>query len=143
MRPAFKYVTFESAVQEGIDQLEDLIQLLQDATSSTELAQLRQDPMQTNSQFDGVAGTAFDEAQTASTSDTVQYTPSIPSVGDNIELYWDIDHLFYPRTVSSITTASQNVIGYEDGEDETLKLSTETWRFQPSASINDRSSTLP
>lgn len=53
----------------------------------------------------------------------------MPDTGDNIELYWPDDDTFYPGTVSSINEDQKYNIDYDDGEKETLELSTETWRF--------------
>lgn len=57
-----------------------------------------------------------------------------PSVGDRVEIFWTMDNMYYPGTVSQITESGEHVINYDDDDVETLTLSNETWRFKPSQS---------
>lgn len=53
----------------------------------------------------------------------------ISDTDDNIEVYWPDDDTFYLGTVLSINDDQKYKIDYEDGDRETLDLSTEAWRF--------------
>lgn len=67
--PELQFMTFESAVQDDIDQLGQYISLLLDASSSTEQAYCCEEPMQNNAEFTEVPETSTDESQMAPTTD--------------------------------------------------------------------------
>jgi len=62
-------------------------------------------------------------------NDTTDNLCGLPSTGEAIEVYWPIDSTFYPGVVSSISDENGMFnISYDDGDEETLDLSNETWR---------------
>lgn len=53
-----------------------------------------------------------------------------PEVGDDIEVYWPEDEIYYPGTVASYNAQNEKYfIKYLDGEQEHLKMDNEKWRF--------------
>lgn len=53
-----------------------------------------------------------------------------PKLGDVVEVYWPIDEKWYRGELQKRTRANGRfVVGYEDGECETLDLRKEKWRF--------------
>ena len=62
-------------------------------------------------------------------SDNEQLT-KLPTVGDSIDVYWPEDDLFYPGKVSKIDEIENSYkIDYYDGDQETLNLKNEIWKF--------------
>lgn len=56
--------------------------------------------MKINSEFVEVSEPSSEKSKTASTSYRTSSNPDLPSTGDDIELYWDLDNQFYIGTVS-------------------------------------------
>lgn len=53
-----------------------------------------------------------------------------PKIGDDIEVYWPDDDIFYPGTVTSFNEKDgKHRIDYLDNEIEHLKMDNEKWRF--------------
>lgn len=64
-----------------------------------------------------------------------------PDVGDRIEVFWPLDHTFYPGVVAEEQNNNKTIV-YGDGGIETLKVSYETWRFASSATLCAQSVSL-
>ncbi|PXF41606.1 hypothetical protein BWQ96_08672 [Gracilariopsis chorda] len=56
--------------------------------------------------------------------------PDHPSVGASIEIYWPLDKVYYPRTVTRFTARSnKHTIRYDDGGKDVTDLKLHTWRY--------------
>lgn len=64
-------------------------------------------------------------------------TSSALSVGDPVEVFWPLDNAFPPGQVGAIHDHGSHVIEYVDGDQKTLNLVNETWRYP----INNASTT--
>lgn len=49
-------------------------------------------------------------------------------IGDRIEVLRPLEVQYSPGTVSDVTNTCMHVISYNDGDRETLTLSSKTWR---------------
>lgn len=66
------------------------------------------------------------------TSDQDALEPSIPAVGERLEVFWPADNAYYPGVVTDINADDKHVILYDDAEVETLTISDEQWRYDTS-----------
>lgn len=57
-------------------------------------------------------------AERTTISDNKLSDPALPTTGDPVELFWELDNKFNPEIVSSISPAGQLVIKYDEGEME-------------------------
>lgn len=58
-------------------------------------------------------------------------SPTSPTVGDRLEIYWSQDDQYYSGTIVARLPRYRYHILYDDGDSENLRLRTEKWRFLP------------
>jgi len=69
--------------------------------------------------------------------DSGPFMSLLPSIGDNLEIYWPLEKQYYPGTVVSIDADTEKFnIDYDDGDKETLDLTNQVWRYQGSEALH-------
>lgn len=51
-------------------------------------------------------------------------------IGDEIQVWWDVDRVYYDATVMRELPSGRHKLFYEDGTIEHINLGRETWRFR-------------
>lgn len=64
------------------------------------------------------------------------HSNAMPAVGDRVELFWVMDREVFPGSVSAITPGGLHHVKYDDGGEESLKMSSWTRIFGRATSIS-------
>lgn len=60
---------------------------------------------------------------------TINEDDMVPTIGDNVEIYWPLDEQYYPGVIGNINDGKYTV-NYDDGEVEILDIQEEIWKYQ-------------
>lgn len=85
---------------------------------------------------------AFYDSCLENNDDEDRLTP-LPSVGDDVEVYWPEDEAYYPGTVAAINEDdSKYHIGHDDGDNEVLDMCNEMWTYSLGNAVNANNARL-
>lgn len=115
VRSAIQENTLAQKIQEAIDNVDISLDRALDDMNDTSIADGKHDIPDTSE----------------ITEEVGPFISPLPSIGDKLEIYWPLENQYYPGHVASIDGETQMFnINYDDGDQETVNLSDEVWRFQ-------------
>ncbi len=121
VRPAIVDNPLSVKIQEAIDNLTVSVEHSIDDAVSSSAESSHEQATSSNSPTE-----IFDENMCLASEN-----PSLPQIGQDVEVYWPLDQKFYPGVIDSIDPKTQeHHITYEDGDIEKLSMQDETWRYK-------------
>lgn len=123
VRPALRNDALAQQIQVSIDEIQDELASLVETNTETQ----DNDSHRSYDRSTEMIRQNEDE-DSFSINDEPYFTASNdPGVGDKIEVFWPLEDAYFPGVIASIDENGLSNVLYDDGDEETLDLTKETW----------------